>query len=49
MTNDTTVRQRQKKWLGHVMRCNGLIMDDVLEGRMDGKRPKGGRERERCI
>src|SRR6476469_4973433 len=31
---------RKKNWIGHVVRGDGL-MKLVLEGRMEGKRPKG--------
>ena len=31
---------RKKNWLGHVMRGEGLLKE-VIEGRMDGKRPRG--------
>jgi hypothetical protein len=32
--------QRKKNWIGHVMRGDGLLRD-IIEGRMEGKRPKG--------
>ena len=35
-----TIYQRQKNWIGHVLRGEGLLRD-VLEGRMIGKRPRG--------
>ena len=35
-----TIRMRKKRWMGHVLRHEGL-MKDVLEGRMEGKRPRG--------
>ena len=38
-----TIRERQKKWKGHILRHEGLLKD-VIEGRMEGKRP-GGRRR----
>ena len=31
---------RKTRWIGHVLRHDGL-MKDVLEGRMEGKRPRG--------
>ena len=36
---DTVVR-RKKNWIGHILRGDGLIKE-VIEGRMDGKRPRG--------
>jgi len=37
-----TIRQRQKKWLGHdiVLRSESFLRT-VLEGRMDGTRTRG--------
>jgi len=35
-----TVRQRQKNWLGHVLR-NESLPHTVLEGRMEGTRTRG--------
>jgi hypothetical protein len=35
-----TIVKRKKKWLGHMLRSGGLVKD-VLEGRMEGKRPRG--------
>src|SRR6476619_5642736 len=35
-----TIWDRQKNWIGHVVRGGGL-MKLVLEGRMQGKRPRG--------
>ena len=32
--------RRKKKWIGHVVRGEGLLKV-VLEGRMKGKRPSG--------
>lgn len=32
--------QRKKNWIGHVLRGDGL-MREVMEGKMEGKRPKG--------
>ena len=33
-------RSRKKNWIGHVLRTPGL-MRDVIEGRLEGKRPRG--------
>jgi len=35
-----TIRQRQKNWLGHVLRSESLLRT-VLEGRMEGTRTRG--------
>ena len=35
-----TIRMRNKRWMGHVLRHEGL-MKDMLEGRMERKRPRG--------
>ena len=35
-----TIWDRKKNWMGHVVRGDGL-MKLVLEGRMEGKRPRG--------
>jgi len=35
-----TIRQRQKNWLGHVLRSESLL-GKVLEGRMEGTRTRG--------
>src|SRR6476619_8129788 len=35
-----TIWDRKKKWIGNVVRGDGL-MKMVLEGRMEGKRPRG--------
>jgi hypothetical protein len=35
-----TVYKRQKNWIGHVLRGDGLLKE-VIEGRMLGKRPRG--------
>ena len=32
--------ERKKNWIGHILRSNGL-MKEVMEGRMEGKRPRG--------
>ena len=34
------VVKRKKNWIGHVVRGEGLLRD-VIEGRMEGKRPRG--------
>ena len=34
------IRSRKKKWVGHVLRGNGLLKE-VIEGRIEGKRPRG--------
>ena len=36
----TTIGERKKNWIGHVLRGDGLLRD-VLEGRMLGSRPQG--------
>ena len=33
---------RQKNWIGHVLRGNGLLKE-VIEGRIEGRRPRGRR------
>ena len=33
-------RSRKKKWIGHVLRGNGLLKE-IIEGRIVGKRPRG--------
>ena len=43
----TTIYRRQKNWIGHILRGDGLLRD-VMEGRMMGKRPRG-RPRARVI
>ena len=35
-----TLRQRQKKWLGHVLHHDSLLKK-VIEGRMKGRNPFG--------
>ena len=37
-----TIVKRKKNWIGHIVRGDGLLKL-VLEGRMDGKRPRGRR------
>jgi len=34
------LRNRKKKWIGHVLRCDGLLKE-VIEGRMKGNRIRG--------
>ena len=34
------IRSRTKKWIGHVLRGNGLLKE-IIEGRIVGKRPRG--------
>jgi len=34
------IRNRQKNWVGHVLRGAGLLRE-VMEGRMEGKRARG--------
>jgi len=34
------IRLRKKRWIGHILRHEGLVKD-VIEGRMEGKRPRG--------
>ena len=34
------VLKRKKNWIGHVVRREGLLKQ-VMEGRMEGKRPRG--------
>ena len=35
----TTIR-RQKTWIGHILRGNGLLKD-IMEGKFEGRRPRG--------
>ena len=35
-----TIRERQKKWIGHILRSDTLLRD-IIEGRMEGKRMRG--------
>jgi hypothetical protein len=37
-----SIRNRKKGWIGHVVRGGGLLRD-VMEGKMEGKRPRGRR------
>ena len=34
------ILERKKNWIGHVLRGDGLLKE-VMEGRMEGRRPKG--------
>ena len=49
-----TCKERQKKWMGHILRHDGLLKD-VIEGRLEGKRPRGRKrimvqhQRERAV
>lgn len=36
------ILMRKKNWIGHVLRGNGLLKE-VIEGRMEGRRPRGRR------
>jgi hypothetical protein len=36
----SVIRNRQKNWIGHVLRGEGLLRE-VMEGRMEGKRVRG--------
>jgi len=36
----SVIRNRQKNWIGHVLRGDGLLRE-VMEGRMEGKRKRG--------
>lgn len=36
------ILRRKKNWIGHILRGDGLLKD-VIEGRMEGKRPRGRR------
>ena len=35
-----TIRQRQKNWIGHMLRGDGLLRE-VMEGRLNGKKRAG--------
>jgi len=35
-----TIKQRKRKWLGHVL-CHNVLLRDILEGRMLGKCTRG--------
>jgi len=34
------LRNRKKKWIGHVLREDGLLKE-AIEGRMEGSKPRG--------
>ena len=36
----TKIRRRQKTWIGHIFRGNGLLKD-IMEGKFEGRRPRG--------
>ena len=36
-----TIKDRQRKWIGHILRHDNM-MRDMIEGRVDGKRMRGG-------
>ena len=43
-TRIDVIRSRKKKWIEHVLRGNGLLKGTILiEGRIEGKRPRGRR------
>ena len=35
-----TIRRRQRKWIGHILRSDTLLKD-IIEGRMEGKKTRG--------
>ena len=35
-----TIRERQKKWIGHILRSDTLLRD-IIEGRMEGEKMRG--------
>jgi len=37
-----TIITRKRKWIGHILRGEGLMKDD-LEGRMEGRMPRGSK------
>ena len=37
-----TITGKKKKWIGHILRRDSLLKE-VIEGRMEGQRPKGRR------
>jgi len=43
----SVIRNWKKNWIGHVLRGEGLLRE-VMEGRMEGKRPRG-RSRKRML
>ena len=36
----TTIKRRQKNWIGHILRGDGLLKD-IIEGKFEGQRPRG--------
>ena len=34
------ITKTKKKWIGHIIRDN-ILLKDMIEGRVDGKRPRG--------
>ena len=38
--NTNVIIQRKKNWIAHVVSGEGLLRE-VIEGKMDGKRPRG--------
>ena len=36
------ITKTKKRWIGHISRGNGLLKE-VIEGRTDGRRPKGSK------
>ena len=36
----STIRYRQKIWMGHILRGEGLLKD-IMEGKFEGRRPRG--------
>src|SRR6218665_74346 len=43
-----TIRTRQWNWMGHIMRGNSL-QREITEGRMEGKRGRGRRPRQKLL
>ena len=39
-----TIKNRQQKWMGHILRHDNMLRD-MIEGRVDGKRLRGGQRR----
>ena len=35
-----TIVKRKKNWIGHILRHDGLLRE-VIEGKMEGKKPRG--------
>jgi len=36
-----TIRNRQRKWMGHILRSDNSILKNIIEGRMEGRKGKG--------